>query len=388
MSALPQAVPIGGIEVMAVRDLAGFRALEGEWNALVVAHNDQLFLRHEFFRVWLESFAPYAALRILTGRAADGRLVAVLPLLAEAGSIRGLPVRENASAANAHSCRFDMIAENPVAAAQAFFAHLVRQRDWDVLRLTDVPEGGQAWHLYRAAEAAGWPVGAWESQRSPYLVLPETEEGLAGRVSSQMRSNARRRRRQMEKKGAVAVERISAGDTAALLEDFFAVERSGWKGREGTACDQDAQTRAFYTRLAEVAAAQGWLSLQRLTLDGRTTAFHYGLSYGGRYLLPKLGYDEAFHDFSPGLVLMYEAIRDSVSRGQAQVEFLGSDDEWKLRWSRTVVPHHWLYIFRGDLKGRLLQKLKFDWGHWVKRILGRDAAPVAVSTTTEEREDA
>src|SRR5581483_1120232 len=99
---------------------------------------------------------------------------------------------------------------------------------------------------------------------------------------------ARRRRRQMEKQADVEIEHVEGGDTRAVLEDFFAVEQSGWKGREGTACSQDEQTSAFYTRLAQVAARQGWLSLFRLRLGGKTIAFHYGLAYGGTYLLPKI----------------------------------------------------------------------------------------------------
>jgi CelD/BcsL family acetyltransferase involved in cellulose biosynthesis len=381
MSALPQPFPTRALDVSIVQDLAGFRALEAEWNALVVAHNNQLFLRHELLRVWLTSFAPRATLRILVARDGDGRLVAVLPLRAESTAIRGIPVREYAAIANPHSCRFDMIAEDPGEASQAFLRFLLARRDWDVLRITDVAEGGQAWHLHRAAQAAGLPVGAWESQRSPYLALPATEDGLAGRISSQMRSNARRRRRQMEKQAPVEIERVDGGDTAAVLEDFFRVEQSGWKGREGTACSQDEQTRAFYTQLAEVAARQGWLSLFRLKLDGKTIAFHYGLTYGGSYLLPKLGYDEAFRDFSPGLVLMHEVIRDSVARRLGNIDFLGSDDDWKLRWSRQVLRHHWLYVFRGDLKGRLLEKLKFAWVPWFKKVLGRTDGTAAASSS-------
>ena len=349
------------LEVSCVSDLKSFVSLEKEWNTLVTTHNDQLFMRHEFLCAWYESFSPNGGIQVLTARSGDGRLVAALPLMSERGSIRGIPLRQTVALANRHSCRFDMIAEDPVEAGKAFFSYLASRQDWDVLRIVDVPEGGQAWHLYNAAVAAGFPVGTWAGQRSPFLELPDSEEGLQDRVSSQQRSNARRRLRQMEKKAAVSVERLPATDLKAVLDDFFKVESSGWKGRKGTACEQDEQTRSFYTRLADVAAEREWLSLFRLTLDGQTIAFHYGLTYGKSYLLPKLAYHEAFSDVSPGLVLMHEVIRDCISRQLNRVEFLGSDDEWKLRWSRTVLPHHWLYIFRDNLKGRLLQKVKFGW---------------------------
>src|SRR5262245_7741473 len=99
------------LEVTCISDLDRFRALEEEWNSLVTAHNNHLFLRHEFLRVWFESFAPKAEIQVLTGRSTDGRLVAALPLMFERSSIRGIPVRQAVAVANRHSCRFDMIAE-------------------------------------------------------------------------------------------------------------------------------------------------------------------------------------------------------------------------------------------------------------------------------------
>ena len=111
-------------QVQVVTDRAGFMALEAEWNALVARTGDTLFYRHEFLRVWLDNFAPGAALRVLTLRDGAGDLSAALPLLLERSSLYGAPVRQLVSAANPHSCRFDLIAQDPVQAAELFLAHL------------------------------------------------------------------------------------------------------------------------------------------------------------------------------------------------------------------------------------------------------------------------
>ena len=357
-----------------ITDMAAFNVLEPQWNTLVKETNNSLFLRHEFLRIWYESFAARAPLRILTGWSREKRLVAALPLIQQRGVIRGMPVRQIVAMSNAHSCRFDMIAKDPEVAGKAMFRHLAEQNDWDVLRIADVPDGGQAWHIYRAAMSSGFPVGAWLSQRSPFLPLPSSEDGLQGCVSSQLRSNARRKLRQMEKKGAVRIEQIQASDLPAVLEDFFNIERSGWKGRNGTACDQDEQTRSFYIRLAQWAAENHWLSLFRLTLDGQTAAFQYGLTYDGAYFLPKLAFSEAFGELSPGLVLMHEVLRDCIHRHLTAIDFLGTDDEWKSRWTAHVQPHYWLYVFSKTMKGRLLHRMKFKWTTLAKGILNRVTA--------------
>src|SRR5262249_14114742 len=150
--------------------------------------------RHEFIRIWVDNFASNAKLKILTGRNRDGKLVAALPLMVERSSICGLPVRQLVSTANSHSCRFDMIAEDRESAGKKFFALLAGDNSWDSIKITDVPDGGNSWQVYRAAEEAGFPVGNWESQRSPYLQFPSSYDELLESKSSQFNANLRRRR--------------------------------------------------------------------------------------------------------------------------------------------------------------------------------------------------
>ena len=273
-------------QVQVVTDRAGFMALEAEWNALVARTGDTLFYRHEFLRVWLDNFAPGAALRVLTLRDGAGDLSAALPLLLERSSLYGAPVRQLVSAANPHSCRFDLIAQDPVQAAELFLAHLREDRSWDLLRLNDVPEQGAGWALHAAADRAGLATGSWESLQSPYFPLPDTSEAFQATLQSKFKANCRRRRKKLEEKGQVRFERYEGGvDLDAKLEEGFALEQSGWKGQRGTAMAQDVRTRGFYTELARESARSGRLTLYFLRLDDRPVAFHFGLTHAGRYLL-------------------------------------------------------------------------------------------------------
>ncbi|WP_199724573.1 GNAT family N-acetyltransferase [Corallococcus sp. AB011P] len=356
--------------VAEVRSLAAFNALEAEWNALVKRADDQVFYRHEFVRCWLENFAPGAALRILTARNALGMLVAVLGLQEEQGHQYGVPVRQLSSLTNKHSCRFDLVAEEPRHAAVAFLSHLLGDPSWEVLRLSDVPEGGAAWELLNAARGAGMPWGAWPSARSPYLVLPPTVAAW-----TKGRSNAkplRRRRRRLEERGRVEVERVAEVEgLGSKLEEAFALEQSGWKAQEGTAIAQAEHRRGFYTGLAHTAAERGWLGLYFLRLDGRAIAFQYGLEYGGRYLAMKPGYDETLAEVSPGHLLTENLIQDCIGRGLGELDLLGDDAPYKREWTEQVRQHHWLFIYRDTWMGQTLQRSKFRWAPVAKRMVGR-----------------
>jgi CelD/BcsL family acetyltransferase involved in cellulose biosynthesis len=358
--------------VLEVTDRAAFMALEPEWNALVAATADEPFYRHEFFRVWADNFAPEARARVLTLRDGEGRLCAALPLVAERTRLSGVPVRQLSAMANPHSCRFDLLAREPEAAAVAFLAHLRREPGWDVLRLTDVPEGGAGWCLDEAARAAGLPRGAWESLRSPYVPLPDSWEAYQRTLSSRFKANCRRRRRKLEARGRVEVERVEGGlELEARLEEGFMLEASGWKGRRGTAMAQDGRTRGFYAELAREAGYAGRLALYFLRLEGRAVAFQYGLRHGGRYFLLKPGYDESLGECSPGQLLMEEVLRDCVARGLRELDFLGPDMAWKREWTERVRRHTWLYVFNDTAFARALCAAKFRWGPRAREVVAR-----------------
>lgn len=362
-----------GLRVQELSERAAFMALEAEWDALAErSGRDEPFYRHAFIRIWLDNFAPRSRLRILTARDGQGRLRAALPLMEERVLLYGVPVRQLSSTSDPHSCRFDLLADDGRAAGEAFFEHLRADRGWDVLRIRDVPGGGDAWHLHRAAREAGLPVGAWESLRSPYVPLPGTREALLARLHAKLKANLRRRRKKLEGYGRVALERAGGGlDLEARLEQGYALEQSGWKGRRGTAISQDPATRGFYSELAREAACRGELALYLLSAGGRPVAFQYGLEHGGRYFLLKPGYDERLKECSPGQLLMDEVLADCIARGLTELDFLGEDMAWKRDWTELVRVHTWLYVFRDSAIGRGLCAAKFRWLPTAREAMAR-----------------
>jgi CelD/BcsL family acetyltransferase involved in cellulose biosynthesis len=348
-----------GLRLEVISERASFAALEHEWDALVERTDDQPFFRHGFLRLWLEHFGPRNSLCLFTLRNAEGRLVAVLPLVLRRTRVYGMPVRELASASNLHSCRFDLVAEDPAQASSVFLEALAARRDWDVLRLVDVPEGGAGEAFGAAAGQAGLACGSWPSIRSPFITLPDAADNSFEYGSTKFRANLRRRRRRLQERGQITLERIEGGPSLQRhLEDGLRLEASGWKGSAGTAIRQDPDTLGFYLALAHHAAARGMLRLWVMRLDGWAIAFHFALEHGGRYLLLKPAYDESLAACSPGQLLMQDVLADCVERGLREFDFLGPDMPWKRDWTTKTRAHAWLFAFRG-WRGRMLHALKF-----------------------------
>jgi len=362
---------------MTASDPLAFEGLAHEWDALVERCGGGILHRHGFLRLWRENFAPDESMRVLIQRAPDGSLTAALPLLLRHTRIYGVPVRELSAMANVHSGRFDLLAENPPEAAQAFLDVLLKQADWDVLRLIDVPQGGAAEALVDAARSAGLSCGRWASMNSPYIKLPASWNEMQTTLSGHFRANMRRRLRRLSDKGTISLDLCDSNDAAQLatrLDEGFELEVRGWKGRGGTAICQASDTLGFYTALAKQAEREGLLRLRFLRLDGKAIAFQFALEDGARYLLLKPTYDEAYRDVGPGHLLMEEVLQDCITRGLQEFDFLGPDMPWKSDWSKEGRPHDWLYLFRGP-RGRMVHCLKFRMAPMVRAVHARWVRP-------------
>lgn len=379
-AAAPQARANDGPHARLLRGRAAFDALAPDWDALLErSGNDQLFYRHWFLATWLDHLGTDAQLCVATLHE-DGRLVAALPLLRRRVRMHGLPVQALCSMGNLHSCRFDMLAEDPQRAAPALLTRLLQEPDWQLLRLEDVPPDSRADALLPAARAAGLATGRWHSLVSPCVPVSADADSFRRALGSKLRTSLRRRRQKLATRGTVRLGRVGGGaGLDAVLLECLAVEAAGWKGRNGTAIASEPGTRGFYTGVAREAARNGALALWTLRVDGRLVAFQLAIEHGRRVLLLKQGYDEAFADCGPGQLLMEDVLEDCARRGLAELDLLGDDAPAKRTWTAHARQHAWLFVMRGP-RGRLLHALKFRLAPALRRLraaIRREQAPCA-----------
>ncbi|KQR75646.1 hypothetical protein ASG25_13490 [Rhizobium sp. Leaf384] len=90
------------------------------------------------------------------------------------------------------------------------------------------------------------------------------------------------------------------------MEEFLALEASGWKGRQRTAIVMDRYRAAFareaITNLAEADAVR----IHTIDLDGVAIASMVVFMMGGEAYTWKTGYDETYARYSPGKLLLSE----------------------------------------------------------------------------------
>jgi CelD/BcsL family acetyltransferase involved in cellulose biosynthesis len=120
----------------------------------------------------------------------------------------------------------------------------------------------------------------------------------------------RRQRNRLADHGAVAFEVArSPDDVSAATEIFLALEASGWKGARRTALLQSDGDAAFIRRATRALAATGQCEIVTLRAGATPVASGVVLRHEDRAFYFKIGVDERFAKFSPGVQLTLELTR-------------------------------------------------------------------------------
>jgi len=285
----------------------------------------------------------------------------ILPLVRRRIFAVGFPIVKLTLLANVHSLRASLTvcpgSEGDVALSAVWQA-LKDLPQWDVLDVENVLDGSGLDRLLALAHRDAYRTARKRTSQTLYLPIaasaPDKSQPpwLAG-TRPKFRSQLRRARRQLEEQGTLAVVHSGAADPV-LLNNFYELEASGWKGMEGTAIQCDPRTRQFYDAEAQAAARDGYLSLDFLELNGKPIAGHFGFNLRGRYFLAKAGYDETFRRYGPGQLLVNEILGQTRQRGLREFDFVGPATWDESRWASARRTNYRIFIFRKSWYGTLL----------------------------------
>jgi CelD/BcsL family acetyltransferase involved in cellulose biosynthesis len=120
----------------------------------------------------------------------------------------------------------------------------------------------------------------------------------------------RRQRHRLAEHGVVGFEVArTADEVATALEIFLSLEASGWKATRGTALIQDDGDARFIRRAVPALAESGHCEVVSLTVGDTPIAAAIVLRHQTRAFYFKLGIDERFAKFSPGVQLTLDLTR-------------------------------------------------------------------------------
>jgi CelD/BcsL family acetyltransferase involved in cellulose biosynthesis len=138
----------------------------------------------------------------------------------------------------------------------------------------------------------------------------DADELLREALGAKKLKDLRRQRHRLAEHGAVHFDVArTPSDVAAAVEIFMALEASGWKGKRGTALIQHDGDASFARRATVALAETGQCQIVTLRAGDTAVAAAIVLRHQDRAFYFKLGVDERFAKFSPGVQLTLDLTR-------------------------------------------------------------------------------
>ena len=138
----------------------------------------------------------------------------------------------------------------------------------------------------------------------------EADVLLREALGSKKLKELRRQQHRLAEHGAVSFEVArSPREVSSVIETFLALEASGWKGKRGTALAQVEGDAAFIRRATKALAESGQCEIVTLRAGETPVASGIVLRHQSRAFFFKLGVDERFAKYSPGVQLTLELTR-------------------------------------------------------------------------------
>lgn len=132
----------------------------------------------------------------------------------------------------------------------------------------------------------------------------------------------------------------SAGEMAAAVDRYGALEAAGWKGRMGTAVGSSESQLLFYRRLMVELAGRGQAKVWELWAGDQLAASRLTIQESDTLVILKTTYNEKLAAYAPGRIQLQHLVEDAFSLlPGGRLEFFTNASEDQLRWASG---HRWI----------------------------------------------
>jgi hypothetical protein len=342
-------------------------------------HRETLFATPQWFAIWAEAFGreSYGVWR----RPGANQTLAI-PYLRQNWKIAGFPVALARAAANFFTPRYDVIG-GPCDPGD--LEAMLRDLNVACLELSGVSEHSSLVDaIDRSADPSGVQRDLFES--APFVDCTVGWSSYWATRGKNLRANLATAERRLRDSRVELLRLSDWQDIGPQLETIYAIEASGWKGRQGTAITQDPTVKSFYDRLIYELSGRDLIRLFLLRVDGEVVAFELATLYLGVLTGLKGGFREAHAKLSPGQLLRQHFLQWAFAVPEVELyDLQGPSSVTKLRWATGAETLLTIRLFRRSFRG-LLCRSRFVVAPKVKAVIRRTVRPTPDVPDERERD--
>jgi CelD/BcsL family acetyltransferase involved in cellulose biosynthesis len=309
-----------------VRILSGFEDpgfTREDWNGLLAkGQTNTVNLTWEWQKSWWEAFGKGRLMLILVK--CKSTPIALAPFFSDQGMLCNLCPEDAIDMVGdiGEAAVLDLILSTAMEAVDEFIG----------FRMHFIPESSDTPARFRqSAERLGLSFHEEYRIPSPFLDIRSDREHA---VSMTRKKSLRRHENFFLREGGLEVDHMQmAEEILPHLDDFFHQHTKRRSVTDAPSLFEDEAQRNYYRELTSTLSDTGWLRFTRIGWRGTPIAFHYGLSYKGRYLYGIPSFDLSFAEHSPGEVLLKRVMEEAIEEGADSFDFGIGDEAYKYRFA-------------------------------------------------------
>jgi CelD/BcsL family acetyltransferase involved in cellulose biosynthesis len=356
----------------------GLSHLEQDWNRLSeTTEEPNAFMTFGWFRAWNHRFAQEdrsgrRRLNILVLKQ-DGAVAGISPLIYREASRFGLVVRKVEFVERLADYN-DVFLGNDRAGQHAAIVNFLAQtqEQWDIVDLRDLRETEHAFTLIESALSQSRLKCRLlpEADACPYLPIDGGSAAAMERLSGDVRRKLRKRMERARARGLRVRIVENPQDEPGLLDKMIALE--GQKRVDGKLVQPFvARYPEAFQSLFDTLGPRGWVYVALVELEDRLVAWQLGFLCGKRVWDFSKAFDDEFHQFAPGTLLVPALLDYGFSRGYREYDFLRGADPYKLQWSTGIHQTHRLLIWSRRWTSRARAYIYLDLKTKLYRLMGK-----------------
>lgn len=186
--------------------------------------------------------------------------------------------------------------------------------------------------------------------------LPGTWDEYLQGLSSNFRSQIRRRCRKTENDESLIFRSIAAAESREFTENLIRLnrQRMAYKGKRSSL--EDDNIREFLLEAVPYMAANNIAWMDVLEKDGKTVAAALNFVHGKSAFFYIGGIDHSAEKWGPGTALFAHIIMRCIKQNYLVYDFLRGQEDYKYKWGGTDVPMHKLHIYgAGIFRGQVVR---------------------------------
>ena len=170
--------------------------------------------------------------------------------------------------------------------------------------------------------------------------------------SRNFRQKMRQQMRRLDERGITFSRVDSEHDWGTQIEQFAQLHRSNWKERGGSGVVVSGVPDMLIDAAKELAPL-GQMFIHRLDLGHRPVGIAVFLRSGPELTYWLGGFDDEFAEFQPGIMVLFDAIRQAFDQGGLRFGLGPGAQQYKLRFSDATTRVEWWTLAPASALSRL-----------------------------------